>query len=241
MPKNDTPPARARPQPRSEMQRQSILDAASRLFIDKGFGGTNLNDIADVLGVSRTALYYYFASKESILEALTEEVTQQASRLSKSVSARDELPADEALRQLIEQHALLILTHPLQFRVVERSESSLPPERRAAAQAARRSVLAHFVRVIERGIDDGSFQAADARTAALSIIGMCNWTAWWFEPDAAAAPAAVAQQLAEFGLRALTRRRRATRSTSARETLRLLREQVDLLEAQLEVSPGNGR
>ena len=117
---------------RNDDQRQHILNAASLLFIEKGFGGTNINDIADAVGVSRTALYYYFRSKEEMLQALTQEVTEKAGLLAESISSRDALPAQDALRQLILQHAGLILAHPLQFRVVERSESSLPAPHRAA-------------------------------------------------------------------------------------------------------------
>lgn len=76
----------AKTPPRNELQRVSILEAAARLFIRKGFDGTNINDIAKALGVSRTAVYYYFQSKETILEALTEEVTQQAGKLAASAS-----------------------------------------------------------------------------------------------------------------------------------------------------------
>ena len=90
---------------RNDSQRQLFLDAASLLFIEKGFGGTNINDIADAVGVTRTTLYYYFPSKESILEALTEGVTEKAGALAKSVSARKAVPPSEALEQLILQHA----------------------------------------------------------------------------------------------------------------------------------------
>lgn len=221
-------------QPRNELQRHSILDAASHLFIEKGFGGTNINDIADALGITRTAVYYYFESKEAILEALTEEVTEKASALAKTVSDRGELSPEDALRQLIVQHAMLILSHPTQFRVVERSESSLPPARRRTAQTARRSVLANFVQVIERGMDARVFQAPDARTAAFAIIGMCNWTAWWFEPNGSDSPENVASQIAEFGLRSLVRERHLQpRSTSAQETVQLLKEHLEVLEQQL--------
>jgi AcrR family transcriptional regulator len=226
-------PARSRPT-RSDAQRQAILDAACLLFIDKGFGGTHINDIADAVGVTRTALYYYFPSKESMLQALTEEVTEKASLLARSVSSRDELPADEALRQLILQHAGLILSHPLQFRVVERSESSLPAPHRKAAQAARRSVLENFVRVIERGIADGQFRSGDARVAAFSIIGMCNWCAWWFDADGDVPPESVAETLADYGLRMLRgddARRAAAPGRSADEAIAKLRGALDLLEA----------
>lgn len=197
-----SPPAKARPT-RNDSQRQAILDAASLLFIEKGFAGTNINDIADAVGVTRTALYYYFASKELILIALTDEVTEKASQLAQTVSRRGDLPAAEALRQLIEQHAGLILSHPLQFRVVERSESSLPEPHRSAAEAARRTVLDHFVRVVARGMEEGAFRATHARVAAFSIIGMCNWCAWWFDPDGDVSAEEIAAEIAELGLRAV--------------------------------------
>lgn len=229
-----TPPSTTRSRPtRSDAQRQAILDAACLLFIDKGFGGTNINDIADAVGVTRTALYYYFPSKESMLEALTEEVTEKASRIARSVSGRDELPADEALRQLILQHAGLILSHPLHFRVVERSEGSLPEPHRKAAQAGRRSVLGHFVGVIERGISAGLFRRGDARVAAFSIIGMCNWCAWWFDADGDVPAETVAATLADYGLRMVRadRARRAAAGSNADEAIVHLREALDMLEA----------
>lgn len=166
-------------------------------------GGTNINDIADMVGMTRTALYYYFPSKETMLEALANEVTGRASALTKEVAQRAELPPDEGLRQLILQHASLILSHPLQFRAVERSESSLSEGQRQAAQSARRAVRDDFVGVIERGIAQGLFQPIDAKVAAFSIIGMCNWCAWWVDSRKATPIEPIAELLATMGLRML--------------------------------------
>jgi AcrR family transcriptional regulator len=226
-------PAKARPT-RNDSQRQSILDAASLLFIEKGFAGTNINDIADAVGVTRTALYYYFASKELILIALTEEVTEKASQLAQTVSSRDDLPPAEALRQLIEQHAGLILSHPLQFRVVERSESSLPEPHRSAAGAARRTVLEHFVQVVTRGMEEGVFRTINARVAAFSIIGMCNWCAWWFDPDGDVSAEGVAAEIAEFGLRAIASERDGRAPASTLDgALAQMRTALDAMEGHL--------
>jgi AcrR family transcriptional regulator len=196
-----TPTAAKTRSPRGAVQRQAILDAASLLFIEKGFGGTNINDIADAVGMTRTALYYYFPSKESVLEAVTKEVTERASELTQEVARRAELPPVEVLRQLIRRHAGLILAHPLQFRVAERSESSLPESQRRAAQAARRAVRDDFVNVIRRGIGQGVFRAIDADVAAFSIIGMCNWCAWWFDSRRGEPTEPVAELIASLGLR----------------------------------------
>jgi AcrR family transcriptional regulator len=50
--------------------RQRILDAALDLFIEQGFDGTSLRQIAEQLGVTKAALYYHFESKDDILMAL---------------------------------------------------------------------------------------------------------------------------------------------------------------------------
>ena len=193
-------PAPSRPS-RSDSQRQAILDAACLLFIEKGVGGTNINDIADAVGMTRTALYYYFPSKEAMLEALAHDVTERASALSKQVALQAELPPDEGLRQLILRHAELILSHPLQFRAVERSESSLPDAQRNIARSARRAVRDDFVAMIERGIAQGMFLPIDAKVAAFSIIGMCNWGAWWFDSRSGAPVEPLAELIADLGLR----------------------------------------
>jgi AcrR family transcriptional regulator len=50
--------------------RERILDVALDLFVEHGFDGTSLRQIAEELGITKAALYYYFASKDDILMAL---------------------------------------------------------------------------------------------------------------------------------------------------------------------------
>ncbi|KPM57654.1 TetR family transcriptional regulator [Frankia sp. R43] len=50
--------------------RTRILEAAVQLFVERGYAGTSVRDIAERLGVTKAALYYHFSSKEMILEAL---------------------------------------------------------------------------------------------------------------------------------------------------------------------------
>lgn len=50
--------------------RDRILDAALDLFIEKGYEGTSLRELAERLGFTKAALYYHFASKDDILMAL---------------------------------------------------------------------------------------------------------------------------------------------------------------------------
>ena len=56
--------------PEAGSTRERILDVALDLFIEKGFDGTSLREIAEQLGFTKAALYYHYASKDDILMAL---------------------------------------------------------------------------------------------------------------------------------------------------------------------------
>src|SRR5215813_15091194 len=57
---------RSRPSPRRRAP--EIIEAAARVFAERGFHGATTQDIADVLGIRQASLYYYFSSKEEALE-----------------------------------------------------------------------------------------------------------------------------------------------------------------------------
>ncbi|MGC7403038.1 TetR/AcrR family transcriptional regulator [Pandoraea pneumonica] len=218
-------------QTKSDALRENILEVATRLFIERGFDGTSFNDIADVVGVSRPALYYYFKSKEAILEVLTTVVTRAAGQLASEALPSDMQQPAAMLRHLVLRHAHLILTHPLAFRVVERNEDNLPPEQRELAEQSRRAVLEQFRHAIELGIERGDFRVMDAKIAAFSIIGMCNWTAWWFTPSGSRKVDEIAEQIAEMALRSVGQDAgRELHAPNAAGILKRLRDDIDLLE-----------
>ena len=96
-----------------------------------------MQDIAEALGLSRTAVYYYFKNKDAILRALTEEVLNTARKLAGDTVARADLDPVQALGALVTQHADLILSRPAEFRVADRTEGDMTPKQRAALQAAQ--------------------------------------------------------------------------------------------------------
>ena len=62
---------------RKALLEREIKDKACTLFARKGFDGTSLTDIADAVGLSRAAIYYYFENKEALLEAIVAEVSER--------------------------------------------------------------------------------------------------------------------------------------------------------------------
>ncbi|MBA3774549.1 MAG: TetR family transcriptional regulator [Ramlibacter sp.] len=76
--------------------RSRLLDAAERVFQDKGMSGTSLADIAAAAGTTRGAIYWHFRNKADLFNAMIERVTlplEHALRQAASVEADDPLPA----------------------------------------------------------------------------------------------------------------------------------------------------
>lgn len=58
----------AKSRTRVRKRRAEVVDAAARVFSERGYHGASTQDIADRLGMRQASLYYYFASKEAALE-----------------------------------------------------------------------------------------------------------------------------------------------------------------------------
>lgn len=220
---------------RADVLRQRICTAASTLFIRRGFGATTMQDIADALAISRPKLYYYFKDKGRILETLVSNVPVEAHRRAQAVIAVKNLDSAEKLRELIVQHADLILARPLEFRLLDMSLDHLPKPMQTRAHKAKRGLLEAFTRVIREGVDEGSFRQTDPRVAAFAMIGMCNWTAAWYQSGGRLNAQEICAVLADLGVSSLAKAaQRRRRVNGVQTSLRILREGVANLEAALQ-------
>lgn len=204
-----------------------MLEAAARLFAERGFGGTNLQDISDELGISRPALYYYFKSKEGILASLVEEVTVYSEHQATQLASRADNNPGDTLRTMVLKHAKWLLDHPIEFRVVDRTENDLPQSVRKSHDQAKRSLLDNFTRTIKRGIELGHFRAIDPQIAAFAVIGMCSWTAWWFRSDGRLSAEKISEIIADLAVSSIKR------SDDRRPKELLLGDAVDMLRNDL--------
>lgn len=81
----------------AEERRNEILDAAEKLFGEKGFDATSTNDILNEVGIARGTLYYHFKSKENILDAMIERITGKLIRNASEIAEKKELPIMQRL------------------------------------------------------------------------------------------------------------------------------------------------
>ena len=160
-----------------------IIDAAARVFAERGYHGTTTQAIADVLGMRQASLYYYFPSKEAALEEVCARGTDGFVEGAERVMQLD-VPPLEKLKLLIASHLAPIDTMPDYVRVFINERRYLPDASRKRVGRKSRRIERFFEQVIQAGIDDGSIKpGTDARLAMLAVLGMCNAVINWRESD----------------------------------------------------------
>ena len=200
---------------RSANQRRrapQIIDAAARVFADRGFHGATTQDIANVLSIRQASLYYYFSSKEAALELVCLKGVEGFFEAAKAIAAGDGT-ARKRLSLLIKSHLSPLLDRGDFVKVFLNERQHLPAESRRRIGRWSRGLERIFEEVIKEGIAKGEFRTdLDARMATLAILGMCNAASSWYRKE----NAPVARIDAEFtrlvidgvGKRPATRRRK---------------------------------
>ncbi|MDX6741685.1 TetR/AcrR family transcriptional regulator [Actinocorallia sp. A-T 12471] len=194
-----SPVSPAERQPRTtrrDLVEARIYAEAAKLFAERGFAATNPQDIAEAVGISRQALYYYVKSKDDLLERLVSDISGQILDEAHAIVAQP-LDPPELVRRLTLRLVADRAANRTTFRLLDRAEGSLPPHLAEKFLKSRREALALWRGLIERGVTEGHFRPVDSRVAALSILGMCNWVAWWFEPGDGHPVEPIAEQIAD--------------------------------------------
>ncbi|KXP06615.1 TetR family transcriptional regulator [Tsukamurella pseudospumae] len=228
---------RGRPSVRRELVEREIKENAARLFAERGVAGTTLQDIADATGLTRQAVYHYVANKDELFAQLVSEVAAEPAQLLREINAIEELDPATKLNRMAESIALNQMASPDRFRLLIRSEADLPESLADGYRTSRRQVLRELTAVIDAGVSAGAFRDVDARTAALGVIGMLNWIAWWYRDGDDRA--AIAAQLAEMAVRSL-RSAEAPREGEAGPlgAIEDLRRNLDRLERMVRSADG---
>ena len=177
--------------------RDVMLREAARLFAERGFRGTSVEDIGAACGVSGPAVYKHFAGKEEILARLLVDISEQLVEGGRQVVAA-EPDALAALRQLVEFHTDFALAEPDLIRVQDRDLPSLSSHDRSRVRRLQRSYVESWTDVLRRV--DPALPEETARLRAHAVFGLLNST-----PHSARERREARRQLVEMALRALTR------------------------------------
>lgn len=181
---------------------QEILDGALDLFSRQGYRETSLQEIADRLGITRPAFYYYFRSKEEILWRLVEDLGYRLLDQATPV-ARGGEPPSERLRALMVSHARTVLQNAAAFRVYFQERGSLEGPRDEQLKRGEHAYAALIADLITEGQRAGVFRPGDAGVLALLVIGLANSPLRWFTPSGRLTVDALAEQIGDVALAGL--------------------------------------
>lgn len=156
-----------------------ILDVATRLFMEKGYEHTSIQDIIDNLGgLSKGAIYHHFKSKEDILIAVTDKMTEESNRLLGTIRSRSDLNGKEKLRAIFRESLL----RPVQDDIFT-AAPNISNNPRLIFSTMRDTVDEvapdYIVPIIEEGIRDGSIRTEYPAELAELIILIANV---WLNP-----------------------------------------------------------
>jgi TetR/AcrR family transcriptional regulator, cholesterol catabolism regulator len=163
-----------------------IIEAAARVFAERGFHGASTQDIADVLGIRQASLYYYFPSKEGALELVCLQGVGGYLEVAKAIAVGPGSAA-ERLERLIKAHLSPLTDRSNFVRVFLNERQHLPAESRRRIGKLSRGLERVFEDVLKEGVRRGEFRAElDTRLAVLGILGMANAAANWYRSEEAA-------------------------------------------------------
>jgi len=164
--------------------RQEILRTAARLFQQRGYDATSMNDVAAALKLSKGGLYHHFESKDEILFNLMDHamaVTQQ--RVIDPV--RSVADPEERLRKLIRlQIELVLSSRDREITVMLHENHPLPPSLRRRINSRKKDYV-HFVENLIAEVQrvKQSRGGVNPRAAAFALLGMINWLYQWYKPE----------------------------------------------------------
>lgn len=176
-----------------ETKRNAVLRAAVRMFNEKGFHLTSLDDVAASLGISKPTIYYYLGNKDQVLFECVTIGLQQLLEAAAEARRESGLGIDR-LCKFLERYAEVNMDDFGRC-VIRTGDEALAPESARRFRALKRKIDDAMRELIAEGIADGSVVADDPKALALALAGALNWPARWFDPSGPDDAGTVARRL----------------------------------------------
>jgi AcrR family transcriptional regulator len=164
--------------------RQEILRTAARLFQQRGYDATSMNDVAAALKLSKGGLYHHFQSKDEILFEIMNhamEITQE--RVVNPV--RGIADPEERLRALIRLHIEVVLSpRDREITVMLHENHPLPPSLRKRINSRKKDYIHFLENLMEEVQRSRPIKGkVSPNAAAFALLGMINWIYQWHKPE----------------------------------------------------------
>jgi len=162
--------------------REEILQRASLLFYERGYGATSIRDIAEAVGISSSTMYHHFASKQDVLYAIVNRFMSEFVGATVPVLRNRSVSPAERIRRVVRLHIEisddrrpeLLIGNPIRY--------ALGPAQREHATALQIAYHDAVRDTIAEGCRAGEFRVRDVPITTLAILDMLNGIREWFSP-----------------------------------------------------------
>jgi AcrR family transcriptional regulator len=165
-----------------EQRRLLIVEAAGRLFGERGYEATTLDEVAAAAGVTKPVLYRHFDNKTALYLALLERHREDLGSFAAAVPATG--PLEQRLRTVVDVWLTYVETHAYAWKMLFRDTGGGPEIQayRLGVHERARAVLAELIRALaERPIPEREREPL----AELLSMGMASLVLWWMDDPAA--------------------------------------------------------
>jgi AcrR family transcriptional regulator len=200
-----SPPTRPALRARYDRRQREVITAAARLFAERGYQATSMQDLTAATGLAAGGLYHYIGSKEQLLIRICDELLEPLLEQARAIVAR-EAPATEHLHELLRAWLAHVATHRDHMLVFAQERHAIEREPRWRDVRRQRKAFEQILDVVlARGERDGTMTFADRGLTLRALLGMVNHTATWLRPRGRLSPEQIADGYCDLVLTAVTR------------------------------------
>ena len=183
---------------RQEARRQQVREVALRVFSERGYRATSMQDLAREAGMGKASLYHYFDSKEELLTDLYEEVIRDNVLAVLSIVGRQQSAA-EALTDVIVDRVVYTCRNRQLLNVFFEEEAELTPRMRGRLVRARREYEDAILSIVERGMESGELRIdTTPRLFINTLLGAANWVYKWYDAKGPMTPEQIGPDMARI-------------------------------------------
>ncbi|MGV9779571.1 TetR/AcrR family transcriptional regulator, partial [Streptosporangium sp. NPDC003464] len=181
-----------------EPVRQRLLGEATRLFAERGFESTSVQEIVTAAGVTKGAMYHYFDSKDDLLHEIYGRVLRmQMERLTRFADGPG--PVAERLHAAAADVVRTTVENLDDSKIFFRSMHLLAPDTRKSVRAERRRYHERFRDLVTEGQREGTFRSdTPAEMVVDFFFGSVHHLGTWYSPEGALSGAEIGEHFADL-------------------------------------------
>lgn len=159
-----------------ETTREKIKLAALEIFVEKGYDGARMQEIADRAGANKAMIHYYFTSKDALFEAIIRETFEELFELYSQIWGVGDQPPEELIAKTVQAHFQFLSEHLYLPRIIVRELNSDNPivesVMRDLFQQIGSNKIRQAVDTLAAGIKTGKLRTVDPKQTIWNIIGL---------------------------------------------------------------------